>query len=295
MIYLVTSHVKISDLIDKDFDFFVTFLSFQIIDLPTLPFTFIMTTSAAASSTVAESELLRNLASSNPEKRDAAVEKLRQYLSYNPSFSSAEALKLWKGLYYAMWMCDKPLPQQRLAAELADLINVLKDDSVIPFIDTFFKTMSREWSGIDGLRMDKFLMLVRFYLRSSFNWLAKSNWRNSGARKDFLEILEDTPLSAKDIRVPNGLRYHVLDIYVDELEKVLPEEQDNIESVPAEEMLGPVKKLTTDSPTKAVRLRAREAMGDERVKKWLGIEDEVVAPEAAAPDEDDGGFGGFDD
>lgn len=246
-------------------------------------------------STLASSALLRNLASSNPEYRDAAVEQLRQYLSYSTSFNSVEILKLWKGLFYAMWMCDKPLPQQRLAAELADLINVLKEENVVPFVDTFWKTMSREWSGIDGLRMDKFLMLVRFYLRAGFAWLAKANWQNSSARKEFLKTLEETPLSAKDIRVPNGLRYHVLDIYVDELEKIMPEEEEKWADVPVEEMLAPVKKMTMESPTKAVRLRAREVMGDERVKRWLGVEEEVGEVEENAEEEEDGGFVGFDD
>lgn len=61
-------------------------------------------------------------------------------------------MKLWKGLFYCMWMSDKPRNQQQLARDLAGLIEVVPKDTVIPFLDTFWKTMAREWGGIPQLR-----------------------------------------------------------------------------------------------------------------------------------------------
>lgn len=49
-------------------------------------------------------------------------------------------------------MSDRPLTQQRLAADLAGLIDVLPAHNVVPFLDAFWKTMAREWGGIDVLR-----------------------------------------------------------------------------------------------------------------------------------------------
>jgi ribosomal RNA-processing protein 1 len=51
-----------------------------------------------------------------------------------------------------MWMSDKPRNQQQLARDLASLVNDLPKEVVLPFLDAFWKTMSREWGGIDVLR-----------------------------------------------------------------------------------------------------------------------------------------------
>ena len=57
-----------------------------------------------------------------------------------------------------MWMSDKPLIQQRLAVDLAALVDTLHPESVLPFLNAFWKTMAREWNGIDVLRY--FILLV---------------------------------------------------------------------------------------------------------------------------------------
>ena len=49
-------------------------------------------------------------------------------------------------------MSDRPLTQQRLASDLASLVDSLDIKVVIPFLSAFWKTMAREWRGIDVLR-----------------------------------------------------------------------------------------------------------------------------------------------
>lgn len=61
-------------------------------------------------------------------------------------------------LYTGMWMSDKPLIQQRLAVDLAALVDTLHPEIILPFLDAFWKTMAREWNGIDVLRY--FILLV---------------------------------------------------------------------------------------------------------------------------------------
>ena len=39
------------------------------------------------------------------------------------SFAEDELMRLWKGLFYCMWMSDKPLVQEELAGKIADLTN----------------------------------------------------------------------------------------------------------------------------------------------------------------------------
>lgn len=44
------------------------------------------------------------------------------------------------------------------------------------YFTTFIKTMRREWFGIDRLRLDKFLMLIRVFVAQIFKDMAASKW-----------------------------------------------------------------------------------------------------------------------
>ncbi|KAJ5832680.1 hypothetical protein N7474_000991 [Penicillium riverlandense] len=98
---------------------------------------------------------------------------------------------------------------------------------------------------------------------------------------------------------PDGLRYHVVDIWVDELEKVLEFEEDETEGgtrnikgdVPMELLLQPLEKLRTESPYKPVRTRAAEALGDDRLVEWGVREREVEEEEDEDSEQEWGGFG----
>ena len=51
------------------------------------------------------------------------------------------------------WMSDKPLVQQALATELADILLKIPDpSSSLLFLKGFWQTVVREWNGIDRLR-----------------------------------------------------------------------------------------------------------------------------------------------
>ncbi|KAL1850490.1 hypothetical protein Daus18300_012904 [Diaporthe australafricana] len=201
---------------------------------------------------------IKNLASSDRKTRTAALESLRTFLSakhISSSLSTLDILKLWKGLFYALWMCDRPLPQQALCQDLADLVWVLPEPAVVPWLRGFWATMAREWTtGIDVLRMEKFLLLVRRTLACSLLWMqlrepAKKTTRSRKRSSDrhiaspsigfddkrveqMLRLLADWPFRPDEESrqeeeedalmpkiVPVGLKLHVLDIWVDEAEK----------------------------------------------------------------------------
>jgi ribosomal RNA-processing protein 1 len=165
-------------------------------------------------------------------------------------------------------MQDKPVQQQRLARDLASLIEILNDNVVHPFLDCFWKTMAREWVNIEALRMDKYLFLIRQYLNATIRHLSRRDWKNMEVVEGYTKVLEETPLNAADPKIPNGLRYHVLDIYVDELEKV---GGDQWEDEILRKLLEPVEKLQKESKTKSVRKSAKETLDDDRLKTWREI------------------------
>ncbi|NWI48851.1 RRP1B protein, partial [Calyptomena viridis] len=134
-------------------------------------------------------------------------------------FSQEELLKIWKGLFYCMWMQDKPLLQEELAANISQLIHVIQNTEARHlFIQTFWQTMNREWSGIDNLRLDKYYMLMRLILRQSFEVLKRSEWDESLVEL-LLQLLMKEVMDP-DSNAPTGIKLHFIDIYLDELAKV---------------------------------------------------------------------------
>lgn len=200
-----------------------------------------------------------------------------------------------------MWLQDKPRNQQQLARDLAELLHVLKPDTFITFATAFWQTIAREWGGIDALRMDKYLYLVRCYVQEGFQYVRRKGWAEK-LLGEHLEVLEGVAFNVRDARIPNGLRYHVIDLYVDELDKADVEDE-----APVERVLEPMRKLGKESMTKTVRKRVGEALDDERLVDWKArreIEQEDSEEEVdgegmdgvkgGEADENDD-FGGFDD
>ncbi|KAI9834230.1 MAG: hypothetical protein M1819_003068 [Sarea resinae] len=236
-----------------------------------------------------QSPFVKQLAANDRQTRDKAVSSLRTYLSGKKHFGEMELLKLWKGLFFCMWMSDRPRTQQRLAIDLAGLVEVLPEETALSFLEAFWKTMAREWNGIDVLRMDKFLLLVRTYLNASFRYLQRRGWADVKTIEAYTTILSSTPLNPTDGKIPNGLRYHVIDIYVDELDKV---DRPRSGDMPLERLLEPLRKLEKESATKAVRQRTRETLTDDRLADWTKEEEDPV--EEDTEEDKNKEWGGFD-
>ncbi|PVI08480.1 hypothetical protein DM02DRAFT_722711 [Periconia macrospinosa] len=215
------------------------------------------------------SPFIKNLASSDKRTRDQALNSLRAYLSAQTQISELDLLKLWKGLFYCLWMQDKPHLQNRLSTDLASLPSTLRPTVVLPFLRAFYITIAREWVNIEALRMDKYLFLIRQYVNASFKWLASTKWDQDLVRQ-WNHMVEETPLHPKDMKVPNGLRYHVLDVLLDELEKVEDTWDDKREVLGL--IMEPVERLAKEGILKPVRLAAKECLADDRLKVWRGEE-----------------------
>ncbi|CAL1694115.1 unnamed protein product [Somion occarium] len=165
------------------------------------------------------------LASTDKKTRDKAIKSLATFLS-DPSkdeLPKLEMAKLWKGIFYCFWMSDKPLVQQALASEIAEiLLTISSTPASLGFLRGFWEAIVREWSGIDRLRIDKYYMLVRRFVNASFRLLMRAEWDEAFC-KEYISIMTDRggPLCAGDSRVPSSLAYHIADIYLEELNKAI--------------------------------------------------------------------------
>jgi ribosomal RNA-processing protein 1 len=190
-------------------------------------------------------------------------------------------------------MQDKPALQQRLSRDLATLVPSLRTPLVLPFLRAFFLTMSREWSHIESLRLDKYLYLIRQYLNAAFTFLSRNKWKK-GLLAQWNVVVEEVPLECKNMRIPNGLRYHVMDIWADELEKVGGEEweKDDKKEI-LETIMLPVEIMVKEGKLKPLRAAAKECLADERLRAWRGQEDEVM--DEPEEEDEEAEWGGFTD
>ncbi|KAI0720137.1 Nop52-domain-containing protein [Fomitopsis betulina] len=209
--------------------------------------------------------LAKYLASTDKKTRDKATKQLASFLS-EPSrdgLPQAEMAKLWKGIFYCFWMSDKPLVQQALASDIAEiLLNVTSTPFALDFLQGFWEATVREWSGIDRLRIDKYYMLVRRFVNASFRLLLRDEWE-SGSCERYNGILtrRGAPLCPEDIRVPTSLAYHLADIYLEELEKVLgTSSESSPPPAPLSTLLDPFVALAARAPTKVTYERIESAL-----------------------------------
>ncbi len=95
------------------------------------------------------------------------------------------------------------------------------------------------------------------------------------------------PLSVGDGKVPDGLRYHVLDVWVEEYVKV--EGWEGVRGF----VMGPMRGLGNEGRTKVMRARAREVLMDTRL--LVDDREEADGGEEESEEEENGkefeGFG----
>ncbi|KAI8148930.1 hypothetical protein BJV82DRAFT_590117 [Fennellomyces sp. T-0311] len=203
----------------------------------------------------------KHLAANEKKTRDKAVASLKRYISMGPELSKVDLLKLWKGLFYCFWMSDKPLVQQDLSEKLGSLVLDIPADNAIPFLEAFWEIHCSEWHGLDRIRLDKYYMLLRRVVFYSFLLLANHDW-NEEIVEEYTTMLLEGPLNPTDRTKPDSIRYHIFEVYFEELGKVLElqEEQGEEINLNMESIEKPIQVAAKDSINKVVRKRAKATL-----------------------------------
>ncbi|XP_052851830.1 ribosomal RNA processing protein 1 homolog [Drosophila gunungcola] len=169
-----------------------------------------------------EVKIVRALAGNDVAQRNRQIRKLRKWFKLRASssfpFTEEDFMRIWKGLYYNMWMSDKPLVQEELAEQLAQMVDSFGGNTAcsLAYFSAFMRTMCQEFFGIDQWRMDKFLMLTRRMVRYVLRLLKQSKWSPdliAAFNKSMqLSVLSEQPKS-------RGMTMHYLDVFFEELAK----------------------------------------------------------------------------
>lgn len=231
---------------------------------------------------------VRKLASNDKLVREKSLEALKKFLKSRSSaqLSLLEMEKLWRGLYFLMWYCDKSGPQEALAEDLGSLYSeTIALDRLSTFHEAFWAIMVKEWPGIDQWRMDKYYMLIRRILRHNLKRLQALNW-DEDLVDSYLAVLEKYPLNGQQSMVM-ALPYHLCDIYIDELETALfdgldddcetEEEEEALRQkkvelaskAPVEKLVSSFAKIVQTSLVKTLKKKCKEdVLEEERLVSW---------------------------
>jgi len=147
------------------------------------------------------------------EKRDKAIEHVRGFLLKSSNLSHMEMMKLWKGLYYCVWMSDKPRVQEELCENLSQIVHRLSWKDGLAYLSGFWETICREWRGIDRLRLNKFYNLMRCMLQDGFLMLKNDGWKRVD---EYVEMIQEHALSSNPYAVTsivmNVIQYWPVDL-----------------------------------------------------------------------------------
>lgn len=172
--------------------------------------------------------IAKQLASCSSRTRSNAVRLLQSQLPSQPSTTEDEMKKIWKGLFYCVWHADKQQQQVDLIERLSSLLRALPPPLSLLYFSSFVLTIRREWPGIDYLRLDKFYLLVRRFLRHLFLLLSSRSWDPLlGAQ--FADALCEMSLLPVDGLPPQGVSYHIAEVFLDELKGFLPLPKETME------------------------------------------------------------------
>ncbi|XP_015889365.1 uncharacterized protein LOC107424117 [Ziziphus jujuba] len=166
--------------------------------------------------------LIKQLAACDNGSREKALRNvLGSWLPSQTSISDDLMKKLWKGLFYCVWHSDKLPAQVELIDRLSSLVPTLDLSLSLHYLSVFVLTMRREWSGLDVLRLDKFYLLIRKFLHNVFVLLRNNSWDLELCRR-LMGVLEKWVFFADDKFQGNGVNYHIVSVFLEELRPFLP-------------------------------------------------------------------------
>ena len=302
----------------------------------------------------------RLLASPVARTRHATILKLTEYLKArtdpnkeNGGLSVLDLMKLWKGMWHTLYLCDGAPVQEEVSKLLAELIwsvggnqeedeyagrfylemeegvlgkdvsdeeegdddeirviemkesdeeegdeaedEEMDEDSVNPaeeenvkhcrgahlsalYVRTFFRTLTREWSNMDKYRIDKFYTLSRLVLREVYRYMSSRHW-NLGIIRLFNDALFEEVL--RTTKYGNGVRFHILDICLEELAKVNAEEGTGLPLTEATflDALEPFFALAQRVDDKIIQKRAMDKVIMKFLEEFSVVSDNYETPE----------------
>ncbi|KAJ1910198.1 hypothetical protein IWQ60_010781 [Tieghemiomyces parasiticus] len=186
----------------------------------------------------------KRLGSNEKEVRDKATDALLNWLRGAQDVSEPEMDKLWEGLFFSVWMSDKPLVQQELNEKLASSLLSIHPTNRMAFYKSYWRVMGQQWFHIDKHRINKCGQLARFVLRYTYKLLQQEGWA-SEVVDQVNQVLATTVLDYSNNRLPIGLQSQLIDCVLEELDVAIAKEER--ETIPFARLLEPYIQFLANS------------------------------------------------
>ena len=212
----------------------------------------------------------------NPDKsiRDKTLASVKRFIVRQEDDDSSETmgfldmLKLWKALYYSLWLADSGIQADELAESISDLFLKLtkKPASLVMYFRCLLKTVLREWSLLDQHRINKFYFLLRRsinkFLSVCVDLLSEKSSKKLSQKKQIVSQLLSALQEEVLNQVPNGVRFHIADVFIPELVNAVRSSDGQL-SLTTEifmDMVAPFLHVLTASPDPIFRDRVYKAV-----------------------------------
>ncbi|OII77612.1 nucleolar protein NOP52 [Cryptosporidium andersoni] len=120
----------------------------------------------------------KTMTSIHPNSRRRGLQIIERFiLKHRSSLNSLQMIKLWKGLYYCLWLADKVPIQREIAINISKFQRLFTSVELWnSFIYEFYNMLTQRWDIIDRLRMDKFMFLQRVMIAESLDIIKKKEY-----------------------------------------------------------------------------------------------------------------------
>ena len=159
-------------------------------------------------------QFARNLATGNRKTRAQALGAVEKWLAgRGEGASELELRKLWRGIFFCVWMVDKAHVQLEVSRTIARLVHCFATPAhAARWLRCWGATLRGEWGKLDKHRIDKYYTLIRQVVVEAVAYVRARAWA-----ADACEALVGA-LDAELVRqLPNGPRLHLADVLLEAL------------------------------------------------------------------------------
>ena len=151
--------------------------------------------------------------SADPRTRRQAMTALTEFL--RDDLDDLAMKKLWRSIFFAMWLADLPKVHDELARAVAKTVHKFETpDAVQRWTRCFTSTLASEWARLDKYRLDKYYLLARHFVREALQWCLAKNWSPESCDA-FAAAIQDGWFASP--KCPDGPRLHYGDVLLDAL------------------------------------------------------------------------------
>lgn len=144
-----------------------------------------------------------DIASDDHSVRERALAKIIVFVSELTEMSDADGEKLWYVIRNGLWKTDGVMTQHDFCRKISAALFDVPESVTKVFIHTFFTSFGDDWGKVDKWRIEKYHVLVRYFLDKVHEW-AKSN-----KNEDYLITVYQDVLS---MQTGTGLQLQFVDV-----------------------------------------------------------------------------------